>query len=280
MKNIKGYTSICPIIILLILFLTACDNSDESFSGLPAQPTAGNSKIEIRLTDAPGDYDEVNLEVVDVLIKSNLDPSDDGGWVSIGVATEPVMYNIMSLTGGFSALVADTLIPSGRLGQIRLLLGENNTIVKNGVTYPLNTPSADQSGLKLVVDELLEPNTSYDFTLDFDVDKSIVKAGNSGNFNLNPVIRVFATVSLGSITGTVTPLGYKVKASVMFNNSEISAYVNEQGVYQINGIPAGMYDVKFTPDPLSGYIEVTIPDIIVSDGKTTNAGNTILLPSQ
>jgi hypothetical protein len=33
------------------------------------------------MTDAPGDYDEVNVDVRDVLIKSTTD-SDDKGWVS------------------------------------------------------------------------------------------------------------------------------------------------------------------------------------------------------
>lgn len=280
MKNIKGYTLIGPIIILLGLFFIACDNSDDSFSGTYGGPASEYSKVAVRLTDAPGDYNEVNLEVVDVLIKSDLNQDEENGWVSIGIGNVPIIYNILSLTGGLNVLIADTLVSPGQLGQIRLLLGEKNTIVKDGITYPLDTPSAQQSGLKLVVNQVLEPGISYDFTLDFDVDKSIVKAGNSGKYNLHPVIRVFTTVSLGSITGTVTPLGFQVKASVMANDVEISAYTNEQGVFQISGIPAGTYTVKLTPDPLSGYVETTIPNIIVMDGKTTDAGNSILASSQ
>lgn len=278
MKNIKVYAFIIPVIILGILCFTACDNTDDS---IPMSPDSGvnqTSKISVRLTDAPGDYDKVNLEVIDVLIKRDVNGDDEGGWVSIGAANEPVLYDVMVLTGGVNALIADTLIPAGYLSQIRLVLGENNTIVENGVTHPLKTPSGQQSGVKLMVNQTLEPGIAYDFTLDFDVDKSIVKAGNSGQYILKPVMRVFATVSLGVIKGAVTPLGFPVKAWVMVNGEEVSAYTNELGVFQINGIPGGTYAVMLTPDPTSGYLEATVPDIVVTDGMTTNIGNVVLLP--
>ncbi|PWA11752.1 hypothetical protein DB891_01235 [Flavobacterium laiguense] len=236
--------------------------------------TNQTSKMAVRLTDAPGDYDEVNLEVIDVLIKSN-ENSDDNGWISIGTI-EPTPYDLMDLTGGVSVLIADTWVPSGYLGQIRLLLGENNTVVVDGVEHPLKTPSAQQSGLKLKVNQTLEPGMSYDFTLDFDVDKSIVKAGNSGIYNLHPVIKVFATLSLGGIKGTVTPTGFQVKASVMAGDTEFSAYANELGVFQIKGIPAGTYAVTLTPDPTSDYLVATVPDIVVKDGMITDIGSIVL----
>jgi len=278
MKNIKVYAFIIPVIILGILCFAACDNSDDSIA-MPSDSVANQtSKLAVRLTDAPGDYDKVNLEVIDVLIKSDANGDDENGWVSIGAANKPVLYDVMDLTGGVNALIADTLVPSGYLSQIRLLLGENNSVVVDGVSHPLKTPSGQQSGVKLMVNQTLEPGIAYDFTLDFDVDKSIVKAGNSGQYILNPVVRVFATVSLGVIKGTVTPLGFPVKASVMVDGEEVSAYTNELGVFQINGIPGGTYTVTLTPDLTSGYLEATVPDIEVTDGMTTNIGSVVLLP--
>lgn len=277
MKNIKVYAFIIPVIILGILCFTACDNTDDS---IPMPPDSGvnqTSKISVRLTDAPGDYDKVNLEVIDVLIKRDVNGDDEEGWVSIGTANKPVLYDVMDLTGGVNALIADTLVPSGYLSQIRLLLGENNTIVENGVTHLLKTPSGQQSGVKLMVNQTLEQGIAYDFTLDFDVDKSIVKAGNSGQYILKPVMRVFATVSLGVIKGAVTPLGFPVKAWVMVNGEEVSAYTNELGVFQINGVPGGTYSVMLTPDPTSGYLEATVLGIVVTDGMTTDIGNVVLL---
>lgn len=278
MKNIKIHAFIFSVIVFAILCVAGCDNSDDSFAPMPTQAMVDQtSKVSMRLSDAPGDYDQVNLEVLDVLMKSDGN-SDDSGWVSIGVNKEPVLYNLLELTGGASALIVDTLVPSGYVGQIRLLLGENNTVVKDGIIHPLRTPSGQESGVKLMLNTTLEPGLSYDFMLDFDVDKSIVKAGNSGNYNLHPVVRVFTILSLGSIRGTVTPLGFQVKASVMNGDVQLSAFTDVDGNFQINGIPEGTYSVIFTTDPASGYLGTTVPDIIVANGITTEMGTVLLLP--
>jgi len=138
MKNLKKFLLSCFSILVLSVFVLSCSDSDDS--------SAETSRIKVGITDNPGDYDEVNIEILDVKIKNSNDTSDDG-WVSIGIAN-PGIYNLLDLTGGVTASLSDSQIPSGYLGQIRLILGDNNTVVKDGVTYPLNTPSAQQSGLK------------------------------------------------------------------------------------------------------------------------------------
>lgn len=186
MKNIKIDAFIFSVILVVIMCVTACDNSDDPVS----QDTENNqpSNISVSLTDAPGEYDAVNLEVVDVLIKK--DPNIDGaGWVSIA-ANHAASYNVMDLTGGTNVLIANTWISTGYLSQIQLVLGEKNTIIKNGVSYPLTTPSVHQSGFILKVNKTLEPGLAYNFVLDFDIDKSIVKTNNPNEFILKPVIRI------------------------------------------------------------------------------------------
>ena len=42
------------------------------------------SQIEVRLVDAPGDYDAVNIDIQDVMINKN---DGDNGWQSIGNVT-------------------------------------------------------------------------------------------------------------------------------------------------------------------------------------------------
>lgn len=255
--------------LLLIVFATfsvvSCSDNDD---------TEKTSKVNVRMTDAPGDYEAVNVEVLDVMVKSDAG-TDDSGWISIGTAT-PQVYNLLDLTGGVNALLADgAVIPSGKLGQIRLILGDENTVIKDGVTYPLKTPSAQQSGLKLLVNQTLEPGFTYDFLLDFDVDKSIVvEAGSSGNFNLNPVIRVSSVVNSGSIAGTVTttPAGVQVLASVLVNGVAVSAFADAEGKFQINGVPAGTYSVTLTPDPTSGLAPLVVDNVVVVNGQVTNIG--------
>jgi hypothetical protein len=50
------------------LFVAGCQSNND---------TSGTSRISVRMMDAP-DYDEVNVEVLDVLIKDNSDTGDQG----------------------------------------------------------------------------------------------------------------------------------------------------------------------------------------------------------
>lgn len=227
------------------------------------------------MSDAPGDYDEVNVEVLDVKIKTTSDDTDNG-WVSIGNIT-PGVYNLLDLTGGVNVLLADNEVPSGYLGQIRLILGEHNTVVKEGTTYPLKTPSAQQSGLKLKINQTLVAGATYDFLLDFDVAHSVVvEAGSSTNYNLHPVIRVSTTATSGAIKGIVTPISFQSLVSVQVGDATVSAYTNELGAFQLNGIPAGTYTVTITPDVTSGLNPLVLPNIVVVNGQITNT-NTLIL---
>jgi hypothetical protein len=275
MKKIKFYFLRFFTVALLSLFFTSCSNNDSSQT----------SRISVRMVDAPGDYDEVNVEVLDVLIKDN-SSTDDQGWLSVGAASqvgEGKIYNLLDLTGGVNVLLADNLVPSGNLGQIRLLLGDNNTVVIDGKTYDLKTPSAQQSGLKLKVNQILEADKTYEFLLDFDVERSVVKAGNSGIYNLKPVIRVSTKENTGGIKGVVTspspfPTGFAVSVSILVEGGTISTFMNEvTGSFQLNGVPAGAYTVVLDPGATSLYAEKIIENVVVVNGTITDIGNQIVI---
>lgn len=270
MKRIKSYLLGFFTMSLMGLVLVGCESNNDA---------SGTSTIMVRMTDAPGDYDEVNIDVRDVLMKTTTDGDDSEGWVSIGNVT-PGMYNLLDLTGGVSVLLADNVVPSGYLGQIRLLLGDNNTVVKDGVTHVLNTPSAQQSGLKLKINQTLLAGATYDFLLDFDVEHSIVvQAGTSGNFNLHPVVRVSTMATSGVIKGTISGVPADATAlavSVIVGEETISAYANEEGMFQLNGVPEGTYDVEITYELATVPQTQTVPGIAVINGEITDMGDTVL----
>ena len=263
MKNVKNII-FCFLTLLLIGVVVISCNKEDNNSGI--------STIKVSLTDLPGDYEAVNIDVQDVKIKRSND-SGDNGWVSIGNIT-PGIYNLLELTGGIKTIIADNDIPSGYLGQMRLVLGENNTVVINGVSHQLDTPSAQQSGLKLKINQTLQANITYNFLLDFDADKSIVSAGNSGKYILKPVIRASLEAISGSIKGTVNANGFKVLASVLVGSEVVSAYSNENGIFVLHGIPAGTYTLTLTPATESGFEPKTIENVIVTNEQITDVGLT------
>src|SRR6187399_3134403 len=132
MKNFRLQTLGTFAMALMSLAFFNCSDNDDSSTGT----STGTSKLMIKMTDAPGDYDEVNIEVLDVLIKNNSDEGEKG-WVSVGnpdMVGEGKIYDLLKLTGGANIMLTDSLIPAGHLGQIRLLLGNENTVVVDGTT--------------------------------------------------------------------------------------------------------------------------------------------------
>ncbi len=238
--------------------------------------TQETSTISVRLMDAPGDYDHVYIDVVDVMVKVNDASDDEGSWKSLN-AINPGIYDLLELTGGVNVLLVDDFeVLSGTLNQIRLILGDDNTVVIDGETFPLTTPSAQQSGLKIKVNETLLPNIAYTFLLDFDVDESIVNAGNSGNIILKPVIRASVEATTGTISGNVLPLNTQVEVSANNGINTISSYTNMEGNFLLVGLNPGIYTVTITPDLASELTPVVIENVQVTAESNTNIGFVIL----
>lgn len=102
--------------------------------------------------------------------------------------------------------------------------------------------------LTIRVETIDKSNITYNFLIDFDVNHSIVvQTGNSGIYNLHPVLRVITEAVTSSITGTVEAGEFQVLVSAMVASEVVSVFANEMGVFFIHGLPAGTYEVTFTP---------------------------------
>lgn len=253
MKNVFKISFLIAFVTLFV----ACSDDDNSNN---QEQTA---RMSVKLVDAPGDYDAVFIDVQDVVIKYN--GSDDE--VAIGQVNAGV-YDLLELTGGASVLLVDDEIPAGSISQIRLILGDDNTIVVDGETLPLTTPSAQQSGLKIQINETLEGGIFYEFILDFDVEESIVARGN-GDYNLKPVIRASTVAETGAISGTITPIGGQVLVTAQSGATEISTYVNDTGAYVLSGVPSGTYTVTLEAEASSNLPVFTVENVVVVQGEVT-----------
>lgn len=154
--------------------------------------------VELRLTDGPADYDAVFIDIRQVEINTG------AGWQTFPVIT-PGIYDLLQLNNGLDTLLCSGELPVGNISQIRLILGTNNSIVVNGTGHVLQTPSAQQSGLKINVTQTLEAGMTYKIWLDFDAGKSIVEQGN-GAYLLKPFIRGYTALTNGIISGTIQPV--------------------------------------------------------------------------
>jgi len=247
-------------IFLLFFMFQACQKS----VGTDNQP----SHMNIYLTDAPGNYKEVLIDIQSVLIKSANDTSSQG-WVTVPLL-KPGIYNLLDLRNGNDTLLGGVDLPAGEVSQIRLVLGDNNSLVlEDGTVVPLKTPSAQQSGLKLNVNANLSPGIPYELVMDFDAARSIVKAGNSGQYILKPVIRTFAKATGGGIQGVVLPDAAKAQVMAVSTTDTLGALPDASGFYKFWGIPAGSYTLIFAADSASAYHSDTLKNISVTTGNIT-----------
>jgi len=140
------------------------------------------STLQVKLTDAPADWDEVNIDLKQVNVNFN---NDTAGWVSLD--TKDTIYNLLGLQNGLDTLIAQGTFPTNTVHEIRLVLGDNNTIKVNGQTYPLTIPSGATSGLKIKVSKKLNA-TLETVVLDFDAGASVTE--EQDGYKLRPVITV------------------------------------------------------------------------------------------
>lgn len=260
-------TRLLPFACAALLGLAGCSKSSSDDS------SGGMSKFEVRLTDAPGDYRAVNLDVQQVQVHVSDDDNADG-WQSLGLI-RPGIYNVMDYTNGTSALLTSADFPAGKISQIRLILGNNNTLtLRDGTVVPLKTPSGQQSGLKLKIDAVLVRDVTYQLVLDFDVAKSIVARGN-GDYNLKPVIRTVTTAVAGGIRGVATPAAARplvlaIRTSVVPNDT-LSTTADVAGGFLLRSVPAGTYRVEFlTALP---YHSTTRAGVVVTNDQITDLGS-------
>lgn len=172
------FTVLLVTMLTGILVITACDPSLNAIV-----PTDRTSQLKIYLTDAPGDYEEVNIDIKEVVVKMK----DSADFYSL--QTNVGIYDLLQFQDGMDTLLVNDSLPAGTLQEIRLILGPDNSVVIDSVAYDLDTPSAQQSGLKIKTNRVLISGALDSLTIDFDAGQSIVERG-TGTFGLKPVIRV------------------------------------------------------------------------------------------
>ncbi len=250
-------------LISLGVFLFACNKID-SLRNHDMDNGSSNTKASytVRMTDAPGPYSAVNIDIQGVEITGT-------GGQNVLLNVNPGIYNILDYVNGLDTVIATGSLNPGTVQQIRLILGSNNSVVVDSVTYPLTIPSGSQSGLKIQVHQVVQAGVAYSVLLDFDANKSIVKQGN-GAYKLKPVIRTINTAISGSIKGSIAPAGTLATVTASNGIDSFSSVVDSTGNFMIMGLPAGTYDVTITP--ALPFLPVTITGVVVVAGESKDIG--------
>lgn len=242
------------------------------FAGCDQSANSDFGTLRVLLTDAPGNYDAVYVDIREVRIHHSSDAENgESGWITIN--TEPVVADLLELTNGKYEVLGEVDLEPGRYNQLRLVLGDQNEVVIDGVSHPLDTPSAQQSGLKLNIQADIEGGDMYTLLLDFDASRSIVKAGQSGKYLLKPVISTARLEQTGAIAGSIEPADIQPWVYAIAGADTIrGTQADDAGDFLLIGLIDGNYQVSVNPPAGSNYSPVVISNVEVTAPETTNIG--------
>jgi hypothetical protein len=163
------------------LILAAIIISTATFLG--CKKDASQSTLSLRMTDYPGDWEEVNIDLKEIKVKFGNDTTQ---WQTL--PTNVGVYNLLGLQNGVDTLIAQGTFPSSYVvKEIRLIVGTENTIKTNGQVFPLTIPSGEETGLKIKLNKTLNAELET-VLIDFDAALSVTE--ETDGFKLRPVIRV------------------------------------------------------------------------------------------
>lgn len=261
----------------------------------------GKQQVSLYLTDDPGYFDHVYVDIRSVEVQVDtcknssfgIDDDDDrndrgGGWGNWGgrdsckawenLQIQAGVYDLLTLRNGVDTLLAQGTVSEGKVKQIKIRIGTNNSLEKDNVKYPLSLPGSDTGMvvvLKLRGDEWEKYSSGrYRLWLDFDVQRSIIQVRNN-TFYLRPVLKWFIVNTTSALQGTVLPREAYAVISV-YNNSGDTAYAlpERDGGFKVRGLPAGNYNVFVNAS--NGYQDTTLTNVTLSAGKTKAVGKIVL----
>lgn len=281
------------------------DSSTENFDNV--------GKLTLSITDAPFPYDlvaEANVTVFKVEARkiiaddisddsdSTMEDEVDEGSPFVLLMESEIEVNLLDLTNGTTAMLADIEVPVGTYDLVRVYMKGINVLLTDGRTFDFKVPSGEQTGIKVFIQPglTITGGLSSDLLLDFDVSRSFVAKGNTKKvdgitgFNFKPVIKASNLSTSGTLTGNVSSIEEDMQVAI--EGAQISVFVSDtlnttafsdiEGNYTIMGLKAGNYQI-FTEKEnyLSGdtlNVEIvpankTIQDFLLELETTTSTDN-------
>ncbi|HYO56457.1 DUF4382 domain-containing protein [Archangium sp.] len=181
----------------------------------------GESKVTIKLTDAPGDFKRAVVTISEVELLG------EGENNRIVLLNQAKTTDLLTLANDTADLVKDAVVPAGTYKELRFVItgafieveeaGGSTKIYASSSDYEglpegaqvagqLHMPSYGQSGLKVkIADPVTVEGEQKVILVDFDVAQSFGhQAGNSGRWVMTPVIKAAEITFSGTVTVTLT----------------------------------------------------------------------------
>jgi hypothetical protein len=192
-----------PTLVSTAGVIAGCGGDGDGLSLSPGN--SGSGTVNIAITDAPIDF---ATHAVVEFSSIELTPQT-GNAITVDINPDRAV-DLLTLTDGATVtLLQNQSVPAGTYTRIRFVVnaqsGGNSYIdLTSGARFPLVIPSGSESGLSIDRNFTVSDQGRVDFTVDFDLRKSIVAPVGSGpNYSFKPVLRAVDNTQVGTISGTV-----------------------------------------------------------------------------
>ena len=294
----KKYFSFLLLIAISLIFLTGCvtelvvpengidspaSEGSSAYENSAGTTSTGKGTLKLYLTDAPGDFKELNIIVSRIEGHISVDgEGEEGYWEILKEWPGGLAVDLLTLEN-VSLLLGSMELTPNHYTQLRVFLLEEAELVLEGedgpdgptVTEILKIPSSQNSGIKLNKPFDIVEGMITKLTLDFDAQKSVIKTGN-GKYKMKPVISVqsesYSSETLpggiGSVSGNVSYYDYNSGTPIFEGidgaNIELAggAYIfanttttDSEGGFSLMNVPVGTYDLNVDAGIYGEYLE-------------------------
>lgn len=271
MKNIIRLALLCLLPTTVVLY--SCQK-DVTANGNGATDVNKPHAVTIYLTDHQTPiFDSVFIDLQRLQVKLEDDTLPNGGWVNLAI--HPGVYNILRFRNGLDTLFATGTLPNARIRKIKLVLGTQNSAMKNGQSFPLRVKDEDREVIANLDNSNFEITQTGQvlFWIDFDAGNSIQPdnsgSGNGNGYRLKSHIKIFTRSNSGRIEGRVLPRAADAIVKAVIGSDTATAIPDDDdGEFKIVGLNAGTY--KILIDGQNGFNDTIINNVIVRNREDTH----------
>lgn len=185
MPQIVKYLHLIKLFILTVIiigFLSSCSKED-------LENDAQLIKVSVELNTVTSELNKVYIDIEDVQLKVKQEGNSHETWLSLKAINKGI-HNTTDLNNDNALLLVDNFsVEAGYIYGIRLVLGANNFMDIDNVLHSLDVSDLGNSNPANTLSTQLEPNNSYVFLIELNVDQSISYDESSTMMVFNPKIQ-------------------------------------------------------------------------------------------